>query len=124
MTTKNDWPVVAGDVRPARPDGTCCYCCAPLGNQHRDGCVTRTRTVVVEVTFRYVKTVPEDWDGDMIEFHMNESSSCADSLASEVSALANADGRCLCGQTVGKFIREATPEDEEALGYTLPEQAA
>lgn len=110
--------VVQDDVRPARPDGTCFYCSAALGSEHREGCVIRTRTVVVDVTFRYVKEVPEDWDVGSIEFQMNESSSCADNLADEISSLVTEeDGHCLCGQTIGKFVREATAVDEESLGY-------
>lgn len=117
MTFKNEWPVVAEDVRPARPDGTCFYCRATLGGQHREGCVIRTRTVVVDVTFRIVRRVPEDWDAHMIEFHMNDSTSCADNLANEIIEMTDdVRGRCLCGLTTGKFVREASEEDERELG--------
>lgn len=112
MTTQSDWPVVADNVRPARQDGTCFYCQAALGSQHRADCVIRTKTVVVEVTFRYICKMPESWSSDTIEFHMNDSSSCANNLANDIAELAKDEGRCLCGHTTGKFIREATAEDE------------
>lgn len=118
MTYKNGWTVIPQDVRPARPDGTCFYCSKPLGSEHQEGCVIRTKTVVVDVTFRIVREVPEDWEPSMIEFHMNESSSCADNLFADIDAVADRDDGCLCGQTEAKFIRDATAEDEEQLRFT------
>jgi hypothetical protein len=116
VTYKNDWPVVDGDVRPARMDGTCFYCSSPLGGQHREGCVIRTKTVVVAVTFTYIREVPEDWEPSMTEFHMNESSSCQDNLAEEVGDLTPPEGyECICGHVTGTVVREATEEDEKTL---------
>ena len=56
MTTTDD-PVKPDDVRPARQDGTCFYCRAPLGSQHEAGCVIRRKTVVVDITMRLVREV-------------------------------------------------------------------
>lgn len=105
--------VTSNDVRPARLDGTCFYCGAALGEEHRKGCVCRRRTVVVDITFRLVREVPEDWDVEQIEFSLNESSSCASNFIGELTD-ADSDEHCLCSRTTGKFIRDATKEDEEA----------
>ena len=110
-----DHPVKPDDVRPARQDGTCFYCRVPLGKQHNVGCVLRYKTIVVEVTMRLVRRVPEDWDANMIEFHMNDSSWCASNFIGEIQSV-NTKERCLCDRTEGKFVREATKEDEERYG--------
>lgn len=112
MTRATDWPVVADDVRPARQDGTCFYCETPLGQQHAEGCVIRTRTVVVEVTLTLVRRVPEDWAPEMVDFHLNGSGWCGINIIKDLESL----DRCLCPHLAGKFLREATAEDEDLLG--------
>jgi hypothetical protein len=108
---RNDWPVDKG-LRPAGDGKHCFYCGAEKGAQHRDGCNMRVRSVVVKVTFEYVRLVPEDWDAHMIEFHLNESSSCADNIIEEISELAERRG-CACGLQDAAYVRDASDEDEE-----------
>ncbi len=115
----NDWPVTAGDVRPAKPDGTCFYCGQSIGQQHAEKCVCRRKTVVVRISVEHVVKVPEDWDQHMIEFNHNESSSCFDNRISELSDLIErldaSDAGCSCNLKVqSEFVREATEDDETA----------
>jgi hypothetical protein len=109
---RDDWPVKEyGNVL-----GECRYCGAKIGEQHRKGCVIRKRTVVVEITVQLVRAVPEDFDKDMIEFGMNEGSACSDNIIDEITEAAERrDGldRCSCPVVTGKYVREATKEDEE-----------
>ena len=114
MKTKS-FIVKDGDVRPARPDGTCFYCRTPLGQEHAEGCVIRTRTVLVKFEVTMCRQVPEDWDVHMINFHMNDGSWCASNLITILQEL-DAKKGCLCGRVKEEFIREATEEDEERFG--------
>jgi len=111
-----------------KPDGTfdrldgvaCPYgeCKSPVGSEHAIGCVCRRRTVVIDVTFRYVKEVPEDWDQHLIESQLTESSSCATNIVDELHRLSNLeDGRCACRLIQSAtLVREATEDDEIDLG--------
>jgi hypothetical protein len=99
-------------------DRQCFYCQSPVGTEHRAGCVQRHRTVVIEATFTLVREVPEDWEPHMIEFQLNDSSWCASNMLGDLEKLDEADGRCLCSQFRGRYVREATPEDEVELGHT------
>lgn len=114
MKIKNQ-VVKPDDVRPARPDGTCFYCRASLGEEHKSDCVLREKTVVVDVTMRLVRRVPEHWDVSNIEYELNESSWCADNIVSEIKSVITEE-RCLCDRFSAKFIREATEEDEGRYG--------
>lgn len=108
------WPVVDDDVRPARPDGTCFWCLAPLGQEHERGCAARRRTVIVEATLRWVESVSEDW--------MNEK--IADYVATDLEGkprhvhLAFADiidHEAFAEVTGARYVREATAEEEMAM---------
>lgn len=105
------------DERPGRRDGTCFYCKAPIGSPHKDGCVIRTKTCVVDFTIRMVVPVPENWDEAQIDYHYNDGTWCADNLIEDVNDWETETGRCLCNITTAKFIREATAADEEHFGY-------
>lgn len=109
---RNDWSVDKG-IRPAGLQEKCFYCRAEKGTQHRDGCTMRVRTVVVRATFEYIRKVPENWDAHLIEFHLNESSSCADNILADISEQAERRRGCACGMQKGTYLREATEEDEE-----------
>jgi hypothetical protein len=120
--TRKDWPVVASDVRPARPNGTCFYCEVALGDQHDPGCVIRTRTVVVEHLIRVVREVPEHWSQKDVEFHFGDSSWCAGNLVDDLDGLPDENDvgagphqrTCLCDNLVRTdLIGEATEEDEQ-----------
>lgn len=97
------------DVRPARQDGTCFYCRQELGTPHKEECVIWTKTVRVRVTVEYDIEVPRTWDKDMIEFHRNEGTWCADNMVAEleeqVGRYAVDDYQpCMCGTTKYEVI--------------------
>ena len=94
-----------------------CYIChVPVGEEHKQGCVFRERSVIIEVKFNLLVFKPEDWDIDMIEFHYNESSHCKSNFIEELQQLEDRVN-CLCPFGEVTFIREATEEDEEDYGY-------
>lgn len=111
-------PVDDDGVRPAGDPNFCFYCGMPKG-KHKDDCVCRQRTVVVEMTIRYVSEVPADWDVHMIEFHKNESSFCLGNDIEQLHQEKNARyGYCnICQRAEVKFIREATADDHEELAW-------
>lgn len=115
---RNNWPVADYGVRPAGPQDACFYCQAKLGTQHRMGCVIRDRTIVVRLTVEYVRTVPEDWSVEQIEFFHNEGTRCSDNDIEELqelcSRLEKDEAGCLCDVSSVVFVREATAEDEKS----------
>lgn len=115
MTNTNNHLVIA-DERPGG-DKACFYCKQPVGHQHRPGCVQRQRTVVVRFTVEMVREVPEDWNRDSLEFHLNESSWCASNLIGDMEKI-DTDAHCLCSNVTGEYLREATEDDEKRLGYS------
>jgi hypothetical protein len=119
---KADWTVGENDVEPVGSRDAC-YCQAKVGEQHRENCVSRKRTVVVQATIEYVVAMPEHWTSDSIEFHRNESSMCANVVKRELAALfEHVDQRgCMCDRIETKYVREATAEDEEACGVRVEE---
>lgn len=107
---RDKWPVVG--------DTDCIYCHQAPRTEHKVDCVTRKQTVVVDVKIRLVTRVPEFWDKDKIEFHYNQSSSCADNLLPNILALKKHQG-CLCNAADTVFVREADAVDEEKFGVTV-----
>ena len=121
IESDNPWPVVSDDIRPAGSPDACCYCKVRLGQQHKPGCVIRQRTVVVDVTIRLVRRVPEAFSSDEIEYGMNHARWCANSILYELDSLAeHAD--CLCDFFTGCYVREATAEDEETFGVWVEQK--
>jgi hypothetical protein len=115
---RDSWTVGQDAIRPAGPPDACCYCGAAYGDEHKAGCVMRQRTVVCEVTIKVVRTVPENWDQEMIEFHMNESSWCFNNIVGELEeAIKRAEDGCclLCSLATGRYLGEATADDEDAF---------
>lgn len=113
---RNDWPVGEEGIRPAGKPDECFYCGAKKGDQHRMGCVIRSRTVVVRTIVEHVVDVPEDWEKSTIEF--TEGSSCSDNHIRKLCDLvdrldADENGNCTCGMLTIEYVREATAEDEE-----------
>lgn len=118
---------------PAGKPGECVYCRQAIGLEHSPGCVMRQRTVVVETRVRYVVAVPEDWTGEQIEYHRNESSRCASGVVDDlVDAVDRAKraaddangvpeearemgGWCPCDLVVTRYVCEASAEDEAAV---------
>lgn len=117
MILENTNTVRPEDERPARPDGTCFYCSAPMGGTHKEGCVVRSKSVVIRAIVEAVVDVPADWDEHMIEFHRNESSWCADNFWARLEEWERPDQgpSCFCGISTFKFVRDATQEDHDAL---------
>lgn len=113
-------PWIVDETHTHSPDRKkpCYYCSALLGQEHLSSCVTRRRTVVVSFTFELVWKVPEDWDKDMIEFHVNDSSWCGSNIIPELERLSR-DEKCLCFMLVGRYVREATSADENAYQVTV-----
>ena len=121
---RTDWTITESSTRPAGKPDECFYCHRKIGEEHAGTCVIRSRTVVCEIKLELVRTVPEDWDEDMINFHMNDSSWCFDNIAEEIADTVERmpDGTCvLCAHAEGRFIREATPEDEAAFRLSVCE---
>jgi hypothetical protein len=120
------WPVTpeSGPAPAGQPD-ECFYCKVKVGGEHAPDCVVRQRTVVCRVAIDLVRAVPEDWDGEMINFHMNDSSSCSNNLLREVADLLarlEDDARCACGFVEGSYLREADEDDETAAAYFIGEK--
>lgn len=107
--------VTEDHVRPARPDGTCFYCSEPIGAPHKiDECVIPVRAVNVRISFDITLDYPAGWDGSDIEFHANESSSCATNLLRSVARYADMEvdhndilkHKCLCDTTHLEYLGE------------------
>lgn len=107
-----NWPVEDYGIRPAGKPNECFYCHEPKGGTHKQNCVIRHRTVVVEVRMELVIDKPENWSPEDIEFFFNESSSCQSNIIDRLVELRDRLG-CLCGLIDTTYLREAKPEDEE-----------
>lgn len=120
---RDNWPVEDEGIRPAGPPDRCFYCDQPRDEPHAAECVVRLRTVVVEVTLRVVRKVPESWTPDEIEFHLNESSWCANNILDDIEAMTkdreDGESRCLCPHFQARYVSEATQEDERATGVRV-----
>lgn len=103
-------PIVEKDTRP-EGDIKCFYCSQPVGKPHKDDCVIWTREVVVRMTVEYAIEVPHFWDKEMIEFHRNDSSWCANNALDELAELENGN-HCLCPVAKFEYVREKSEESE------------
>lgn len=115
---REDWTVTESSTRPAGQPDRCFYCGRLIGEQHKEDCVIRSKTVVIDFTFRTVLSVPEYWDEEQIDFRYNESSWCADNILSELVARSEEMG-CNCNICEAKFIRAASDKDEYKYGITF-----
>lgn len=115
MKRTSSWTVEDEGIRPAgRPD-RCFYCGEPKGGVHKEGCVIRSKTVVVRFSVDLVMAVPEDWTEGDIHFRYNEGTWCADNLVDmlgEAAKRAENGNGCLCYATDAKYLREADATDE------------
>jgi hypothetical protein len=113
-------PITDGGVRPAGSPNKCFYCHEPKGAPHKKGCVIPKRTVVLEMKIQYVVSVPVDWNTELIEFQRNDGSWCSVNdvrLIAEQAAAAPKNHCNTCARTSFRFVREATAEDMEEMGY-------
>lgn len=72
--------------------------------------MSKWRKVIVRMTVEYEVSVPADWDRNMIEFHRNDGSWCADNAISELEAISDEDN-CLCPITKFEYVKESNPID-------------
>lgn len=136
--TRPDWPVTEKVGRGIETTGVCLYCKRALGDQHKEDCVIRRRTVVVRMIAEYVVTVPEDWDVDQILFQRNEGSWCASNGLREVVEMLQKNDIVVESKTTEpyeegskiidpcdfvryEFIREATEQDETNFSIFVKE---
>lgn len=72
---------------------------------HKDRKNIARKTVAVAYTITMPREVPEDWDDDMVEFYLNESSRCADHFIADLAEYCEtlkAKGGCLCDSHVAE----------------------
>ena len=108
--------------RPAGGPDHCFYCGEPLGAEHKPDCVCRKKVVMVEVTITFPRVIPQGWDIEKNEFHMNESSSCQDNLIDfdlDRFRAASGEGFCLCGLIKARHLRDATSDDIDGLDLNI-----
>ncbi len=83
----------------------CIYCKAVKGKPHKIDCVAVYRKVKIRVIIEYEVSEPYSWDKNMIEFHRNKGSWCADNIFDELKEYVGEDG-CICGITSIQCIDE------------------
>ena len=71
-----------------------CVLTANTGAQENN--MTGRQTKTIQWTINLPMDFPSDWDDDMIEFHLNESSWCCSNLISELEKYDEKNG-CICG---------------------------
>jgi hypothetical protein len=112
----------------------CIYCGAKVGDEHKDKCVIRSRTVVINVTVPLVVSVPENYTVENVNFKYNDSSFCSSNLQRDITHMFNhlkklEDDKvpeveyCLCfrPEHTVRYIREATENDELQFGVYVKE---
>ena len=72
-----------------------CVLTANTGAQENNYMADR-QTKTIQWTINLPMDFPSDWDDDMIEFHLNESSWCCSNLISELEKYDEKNG-CICG---------------------------
>lgn len=115
---RKDWTITESSTRPAGKPDRCFYCGNKIGKQHKEDCVIRGRTVVLDFTIRTVIDLPECWDTKQIEYRYNDGTWCANNLLNYLERRNKKTG-CICDITTAKYIREATEDDEKDYGVTF-----
>lgn len=106
--TETTFLVTEKAMRPASDKRRCFYCKQEIGVPHNSDCVLIKKRVKLRTVIEYEDEVPADWGDDMINFHRNESSWCANNLLSHLERVAEKGG-CLCGMQTTTYI-ETTSE--------------
>jgi hypothetical protein len=106
--------VTENDARAGRPDGTCFYCCVPVGDEHSYECVSVKHKVKVRAVIEYELAFPVSWGKDSIEFNLNESSRCASSIIDDLKKLDETSG-CLCSHNTYEGIDERVTDTKEGV---------
>ena len=99
--------IVAADTRP-NGDIECFYCKQKVGHSHSVDCVVPTKRICVRAVFEYECDVPACFDEGLIDFSLNESSSCADNELEKIAAFGDSKG-CLCAFAKFTYLGPATP---------------
>ncbi len=94
----------------------CFYCKGLLGKEHDSDCVCLKKAVKLKVSIEIVVEVPRSWDQEMIEFHRNDSSWCANNFIDEMQRQAEAG--CACSFTSFELIGEASRDEWMAAGIS------
>lgn len=110
---RDNWPVEDFGIRPAGSPDHCFYCGVERGGEHKDTCVIRQRTVVIQMTVEYVIRVPEFWTPKDIERHRNGGTWCSFNGLVELDELEERTGDCFCSRTKYKYIKEAGSLEED-----------
>ena len=58
---------------------------------------------IIIITIYLPMSFPEDWDNEMIEFHLNESAYCCDNIINELYKYSENNG-CICNIKECKLI--------------------
>lgn len=112
---RDNWPVGKRAINSAYNTQVCFDCGAKAGEEHKQDCIIRERTVKIRMTLEFVDDVPEYWSKDTINFKYNDSSWCASSIIDKLQ-YRDENVRCLCDCAKFEYIGEATEEDEEKWG--------
>lgn len=107
---KESWPVTKKHLSLIGNTEKCTYCNSKENEEHDMDCVQRKRTVIIEMKINIAIEVPEHWGEEMINFHKNESSWCADNILDDLKRMRRYDG-CLCSQAEFKYINEASESE-------------
>jgi len=116
---RDNWTVGPYAVRPAGKPDECFYCRSKIGDQHAQGCVIRTKTVVLTLQMSIAVEAPENWDNEDVLFHRNESSWCASNYQKEIEAYfeyIDREGCCACRNIRVTEVRDALEHDEREYG--------
>ena len=65
---RKDWTVGQYGIRPVGKPDRCLYCDSKIGDQHKEDCVIRSKTVVINFNIEMVVDIPEYWTKENIEF--------------------------------------------------------
>lgn len=121
---RESWIVTKGYERPAGRPGECFYCQSPVGEEHKVGCVGRSRTVVLRWSVEFLIDVPEDWTEEQICFFRQGNSHCSSNTIDDLQAIVDrwekkhGEGSgCLCSESETEFVREATEDDHERYAF-------
>lgn len=120
MERPDTWIVTEDDERPARRDGTCFWCGAPIGSRHKTGECTRPhKSVIVDFTIRLPLLVPIVYDKKMIEDWYNDEFDDQweyEELFELIAAWKEKTGKSLHEIMDAKFVSDANPqEDKDAV---------
>jgi len=101
---REDWTITKDSARPAGKPSECFYCHNSLGEQHKDNCVVKSKTVIVKATIEAIVSVPECWDENKINQHYNN----GDYYHLEPHSLLDVE-----------FVRDANKDDEEFYDFSV-----